>query len=136
MCGTGVMLNTRHQPVRMCELEGSGVSDEPSGAVGPRNPEALPQSAWQSSPPGSIYDYIRVASFSLGPDGRIEQWSERAAEFFGVSADDAVGRDPISAFAPAHVQDRGHERLADILNGREWTGLVPYNDASGAEGLA
>ena len=26
---------------------------------------------WQSSPPGSIYDYIRVASFSLGSDGRI-----------------------------------------------------------------
>ncbi|MFG1809277.1 SpoIIE family protein phosphatase [Streptomyces sp. NPDC049040] len=110
----------------------------PAGAVPPGDgTDAAAQTAvWQSSPPGSIYDYIRVASFSLGPDGRIEQWSERAAEFFGVSADDAVGRDPIAAFAPAHVQDRGHERLADILNGREWTGLVPYNDASGAEGLA
>ena len=34
---------------------------------------------WQSSPPGSIYDYIRVASFSIGPDGLIDQWSRRAA---------------------------------------------------------
>ncbi|MBM9440050.1 SpoIIE family protein phosphatase [Actinacidiphila bryophytorum] len=110
----------------------------PAGAVPPGDDaDAAAQTAvWQSSPPGSIYDYIRVASFSLGPDGRIEQWSERAAEFFGVSADDAVGRDPVAAFAPAHVQTRAHERLADILNGREWTGLVPYNDASGGEGLA
>ncbi|MDD1062801.1 SpoIIE family protein phosphatase [Streptomyces cocklensis] len=110
----------------------------PAGAVPPGDDAdaAAETAVWQSSPPGSIYDYIRVASFSLGPDGRIEQWSERAAEFFGVSADDAVGRDPIAAFAPPHVQDRGHERLADILNGREWTGLVPYNDASGTEGLA
>lgn len=114
------------------------MSDMPAGAVPPGDdPDAAAETAvWQSSPPGSIYDYIRVASFSLGPDGRIEQWSERAAEFFGVSADDAVGRDPIAAFAPPHVQDRGHERLTDILNGREWTGLVPYSDASGAEGLA
>ncbi|CAG7603369.1 PAS domain S-box-containing protein [Actinacidiphila bryophytorum] len=114
------------------------MSDMPAGAVPPGDDaDAAAQTAvWQSSPPGSIYDYIRVASFSLGPDGRIEQWSERAAEFFGVSADDAVGRDPVAAFAPAHVQTRAHERLADILNGREWTGLVPYNDASGGEGLA
>lgn len=114
------------------------MSDMPAGAVPPGDgTDAAAQTAvWQSSPPGSIYDYIRVASFSLGPDGRIEQWSERAAEFFGVSAEDALGRDPIAAFAPPHVQVRGHERLADILNGREWTGLVPYNDASGGEGLA
>jgi PAS domain S-box-containing protein len=114
------------------------VSDMPAGAVPPGDDAdaALTAAVWQSSPPGSIYDYIRVASFSLGADGRIEQWSERAAEFFGVSADDAVGRDPISAFALPHVQRRGHERLTDILDGREWTGLVPYNDASGKEGLA
>ena len=28
---------------------------------------------WQSSPPGSIYDYIKVASFSIGPDGLVDQ---------------------------------------------------------------
>lgn len=113
------------------------MSDMPAGAVPPGDDaDAATAAVWQSSPPGSIYDYIRVASFSLGADGRIEQWSERAAEFFGVRADDAVGRDPIAAFAPPHVQRRGHERLTDILGGREWTGLVPYNDASGKEGLA
>lgn len=113
------------------------MSDMPAGVVPPGDGDTHVQKpVWHSSPPGSIYDYIRVASFSLGPDGRIEQWSERAAEFFGVSADEAVGRDPVAAFAPSHVQQRGHERLADILNGREWTGLVPYNDASGAESLA
>ncbi|MFI0900218.1 SpoIIE family protein phosphatase [Streptomyces sp. NPDC020983] len=110
----------------------------PAGAVPPRadDADAATTAVWQSSPPGSLYDYIRVASFSLGPDGRIEQWSDRAAEFFGVSADEAIGRDPIAAFAPPHVQQAGHERLGEILNGREWTGLVPFTDGSGAEGLA
>jgi PAS domain S-box-containing protein len=97
---------------------------------------AAQSAVWQSSPPGSLYDYIRVASFSLGADGRIDQWSDRAAEFFGVSAREAVGRDPIAAFAPQDVQKRAHERLTDILNGREWTGLVPYRGARGGEGLA
>jgi PAS domain S-box-containing protein len=91
---------------------------------------------WQSSPPGSIYDYIRVASFSLDADGRVDQWSNRAAEFFGVSAQDALGQDPVTAFAPPDVQGRAHERLHDILDGREWTGLVPYNDAKGVRRLA
>lgn len=114
------------------------MSDMPAGAVPPRadDADAATTAVWQSSPPGSLYDYIRVASFSLGPDGRIDQWSDRAAEFFGVSADDAVGRDPIAAFAPPHVQQAGHERLGEILDGREWTGLVPFTDGSGGEGLA
>lgn len=91
---------------------------------------------WQSSPPGSLYDYIRVASFSLDRYGRIDQWSQRAAEFFGYTAAQALGKDPIAAFAPPQVQERGHERLSEILGGREWTGLVPYKDSTGGEGLA
>ncbi|WP_282694142.1 SpoIIE family protein phosphatase [Streptomyces sp. CC208A] len=81
---------------------------------------------WQSSQPGSIYDYIRVASFSLGPDGRVEQWSNRAADLFGVSAQEARGKDPVEAFMPAELRDRGHQRVKEILDGREWTGLVPF----------
>jgi PAS domain S-box-containing protein len=130
------MLNTRHEPVRKCELEGSGVSVEPSGGEEPRTPAAPRRHVWQSSPPGSIYDYIRVASFSLGPDGRVEQWSERAEEFFGVCADEVVGKDPITAFVPEDVQDRAHVRVEQILDGREWIGVVPYRDATGHEGLA
>ncbi|MFF9346192.1 SpoIIE family protein phosphatase [Streptomyces sp. NPDC014734] len=81
---------------------------------------------WQSSPPGSIYDYIRVASFSIGPDGLIEQWSRRAADLFGLAADVAVGMDPVEAFMPAELRRNGHRRVAEILDGREWTGLVPF----------
>ncbi|WKX74409.1 SpoIIE family protein phosphatase [Streptomyces sp. XD-27] len=81
---------------------------------------------WQSSPPGSIYDYIRVASFGLGPDGRIAQWSERAAELVGLTARQAIGRDPVEAFVPPELRDTGHRKVAEILDGREWTGLVPY----------
>ncbi|MEK9519185.1 SpoIIE family protein phosphatase [Streptomyces sp. NPDC087908] len=81
---------------------------------------------WQSSPPGSIYDYIRVASFSIGPDGLVEQWSRRAVDLFGVTAEEAMGKDPVEAFLPADQRERGHRRVREILDGKEWTGLVPF----------
>ncbi|MFF9015936.1 SpoIIE family protein phosphatase [Streptomyces sp. NPDC014870] len=89
-------------------------------------PETASGVVWQSSPPGSIYDYIRVASFSIGPDGLVDQWSRRAVDLFGVPADEAVGKDPVEAFMPADLRDRGRRRVAEILDGREWTGLVPF----------
>jgi len=81
------------------------VSDMPAGAVPPPgdDTDAANAAVWQSSPPGSIYDYIRVASFSLDQDGRIDQWSDRAAEFFGIPAEKALGRDPVAAFAPPQL---------------------------------
>ncbi|MEU6978457.1 MULTISPECIES: SpoIIE family protein phosphatase [unclassified Streptomyces] len=89
-------------------------------------PETASGVVWQSSPPGSIYDYIRVASFSIGPDGLVEQWSRRAVELFGVTAEDAMGKDPVEAFMPADLRERGHRRVKEILDGKEWTGLVPF----------
>ncbi|MFC9848757.1 SpoIIE family protein phosphatase [Streptomyces sp. NPDC060223] len=97
---------------------------------------------WQSSPPGSIYDYIKVASFSIGADGLVEQWSLRAEQLFGISADRAVGMDPIAAFVAPDRRDFGHRKMAEILDGREWTGVVPFRmpptetGQDGAEGLA
>lgn len=104
------------------------MSDMPAGAGTPDGTEIAPDSApmWQGSPPGSIYDYVRVASFSLGPDGRVEQWSERAAELLGVPAHEAIGRDPVEVFVPHELRERGHRKVAELLDGREWTGLVPY----------
>ncbi|MEW2528994.1 SpoIIE family protein phosphatase [Streptomyces sp. NPDC047071] len=81
---------------------------------------------WQNSPPGSLYDYIKVASFSIGPDGLVDQWSGRAERLFGVPARDAVGKDPIEAFVPRELRPRGHRKMAEILDGREWTGAVPF----------
>ncbi|MET9430979.1 MULTISPECIES: SpoIIE family protein phosphatase [unclassified Streptomyces] len=81
---------------------------------------------WQSSPPGSIYDYIRVASFSIGPDGLVDQWSLRAAELFGIPAREVRGKDPVEAFMPPDLRPRGHRKVAEILDGKEWTGLVPF----------
>ena len=86
--------------------------------------------------PGSIYDYIRVATFAIGPDGRISQWSGRAAEFFGVAAADALGADPITTFVPRELWQRGRARLERVLTGEEWIGTAPYRDADGHEGLA
>ncbi|MGW6546037.1 SpoIIE family protein phosphatase [Streptomyces massasporeus] len=89
---------------------------------------------WQSSPPGSIYDYIKVASFSIGPDGLVEQWSLRAEHLFGIPAGRAVGMDPIEAFIDPRHRERGMRKMAEILDGREWTGVVPFRMPRGVEG--
>ena len=97
---------------------------------------------WQSSPPGSIYDYIKVASFSIGADGLVDQWSLRAEQLFGISAEHAIGMDPIAAFVAPDRRDFGHRKMAEILDGREWTGVVPFQTPTtetgqeGTEGLA
>ncbi|TLS45016.1 PAS domain S-box protein [Streptomyces montanus] len=104
--------------------------------------EAPGDVTWQSSPPGSIYDYIKVASFSIGPDGLVEQWSLRAEQVFGIPAERAVGMDPIEAFVAADLRAQGQRKMAEILDGREWTGVVPFQMpdpeglGKGTEGLA
>ncbi|MFF5401790.1 SpoIIE family protein phosphatase [Streptomyces misionensis] len=97
---------------------------------------------WQSSPPGSMYDYIKVASFSIGPGGLVDQWSLRAEQLFGIPAARAVGMDPIEAFIDPDLRERGQRKMAEILDGREWTGVVPFrmpdrpDGARGTDGLA
>jgi PAS domain S-box-containing protein len=100
------------------------------------------EALWQSSPPGSIYDYIKVASFSIGPDGLVDQWSLRAEQLFGIPAERAVGMDPIDAFVDPDLRGVGQRKMAEILDGREWTGVVPFrlpdtaDGRRGEEGLA
>ncbi|MFG2265411.1 SpoIIE family protein phosphatase [Streptomyces sp. NPDC048720] len=89
---------------------------------------------WQSSPPGSIYDYIRVASFSIGPGGLVDQWSLRAEQLFGIPAERAVGMDPIEAFVDSDLRERSERKMAEILDGREWTGVVPFRMPDGPDG--
>jgi len=89
---------------------------------------------WQSSPPGSIYDYIKVASFSIGPDGLVDQWSLRAEQVFGIPAGQAVGMDPIEAFIDPDRREIGQRKMAEILDGREWTGVVPFRTPDAADG--
>ncbi|MFC8346514.1 SpoIIE family protein phosphatase [Streptomyces sp. NPDC057280] len=113
-------------------------SEDPSG--GARSQAAYeavaPQgdAMWQSSPPGSIYDYIKVASFSIGPDGLVDQWSLRAEQVFGISAEQAVGMDPIEAFIDPDRREIGQRKMAEILDGREWTGVVPFRAPDGEDG--
>ncbi|MEU4208743.1 SpoIIE family protein phosphatase [Streptomyces sp. NPDC026206] len=116
------------------------MSEKPAGTAG-RSEGKDATSLWQNSPPGSLYDYIRVASFSLGSDGRIEQWSERATELFGIAARKAVGRDPMEVFAPVDAHQGPWRPTAPFLaegglDGRAWTGLVPYQRDDRQPGLA
>ncbi|MGW5046115.1 SpoIIE family protein phosphatase [Streptomyces griseoluteus] len=110
-------------------------SEDPSDAArGRAAEEAAPADMWQSSPPGSMYDYIKVASFSLSPGGLIEQWSLRAEQLFGIPAGRAVGLDPIEAFVDPDLRSRGQRKMAEILDGREWTGVVPFRMPDGEDG--
>ncbi|MFJ2232398.1 SpoIIE family protein phosphatase [Streptomyces sp. NPDC087859] len=119
-----------------------GTGLEPTGGPGGVAGAPRGDAMWQSSPPGSIYDYIKVASFSIGPDGLVDQWSVRAEQLFGIPADRAVGMDPIEAFIDADRREVGQRKMAEILDGREWTGVVPFrvpesaDQEAGEEGLA
>ncbi|WP_229900689.1 PAS domain-containing protein, partial [Streptomyces capoamus] len=112
-------------------------SEDPSDGARSRAAEAAAapgDAMWQSSPPGSIYDYIKVASFSIGPGGLVEQWSLRAEQLFGIPAGRAVGMDPIEAFIDPDLRVRGQRKMAEILDGREWTGVVPFRMPDGPDG--
>ncbi|RPE40993.1 PAS domain S-box-containing protein [Streptomyces sp. Ag109_O5-1] len=112
-------------------------SEDPSDGVraGTAETAAAPGDAmWQSSPPGSIYDYIKVASFSIGAGGLVDQWSLRAEQVFGIPAERAVGMDPIEAFVDSDLREHGQRKMAEILDGREWTGVVPFRMPDGPDG--
>ncbi|MFC8064928.1 SpoIIE family protein phosphatase [Streptomyces sp. NPDC057293] len=114
----------------------SEIPARPMKSEGPSEDAPLGDAVWQSSPPGSIYDYIKVASFSIGPDGLVDQWSLRAEQLLGIPAEHAVGTDPIDAFIDPDLRERGQRKMAEILDGREWTGVVPFRapDADGGSG--
>ncbi|MEU5519413.1 SpoIIE family protein phosphatase [Streptomyces sp. NPDC093250] len=114
-------------PAKATESEDSTGGARGRAADGPLPGDAASgDGMWQSSPPGSMYDYIKVASFSIGPDGLVDQWSLRAEQIFGISAERAVGVDPIEAFVEPVRRERSQRKMAEILDGREWTGVVPF----------
>lgn len=116
-------------------LTGSGhaaVPGQPGAPFGgsAATPVTTPgQAHWGHSDPGSIYEYIRVATFAIGPDGLISQWSDRAAEFFELPAAEAVGADPVTTFVPRELWQRGRARLERTLAGEEWIGTAPTGTA-------
>ncbi|WP_408990659.1 SpoIIE family protein phosphatase [Streptomyces caniscabiei] len=118
--------------------ESAGDATESAGGAGVMGGHGVGDPMWQTSPPGSMYDYIKVASFSIGPDGLVDQWSLRAEQLFGISAERAVGMDPIEAFVDPDRRAEGQRKMAEVLDGREWTGVVPFRVPApgGAEGLA
>ncbi|MFB7657049.1 MULTISPECIES: SpoIIE family protein phosphatase [unclassified Streptomyces] len=112
----------------------SEIPARPTESEGPSADAPLGDAVWQSSPPGSIYDYIKVASFSIGPDGLVDQWSLRAEQLLGIPAEHAVGTDPIDAFIDPDLRERGQRKMAEILDGREWTGVVPFRAPDAGSG--
>lgn len=105
--------------------------------AGEQRPQDTARSLWgHHGEPGSVYDYIQVAAFALDDDGLISQWSDRAAQFFGLRAEEVVGADPVTTFAPRELWRSGRERIQEILAGKEWVGTAPYRDQDGQERAA
>ncbi|MFJ3232885.1 SpoIIE family protein phosphatase [Streptomyces sp. NPDC086787] len=130
-------------PAKATESEDpSDGAKEESTESGTESGAAPGGAMWQTSPPGSMYDYIKVASFSISAGGLVDQWSLRAEQLFGVPAARAVGLDPIEAFIDPDLRERGQRKMAEVLDGREWTGVVPFrlpdtaDGERGEEGLA
>ncbi|MFF9035252.1 SpoIIE family protein phosphatase [Streptomyces sp. NPDC014892] len=119
-------------------VEPAGRGGESTEGAGVMGGHGVVDPMWQTSPPGSMYDYIKVASFSIGPDGLVDQWSLRAEQLFGISAERAMGMDPIEAFVDPDRRAEGQRKMAEVLDGREWTGVVPFRVPvpGGEEGLA
>ncbi|MFF9775560.1 SpoIIE family protein phosphatase [Streptomyces sp. NPDC013978] len=119
-------------------VEPAGRGGESTEGAGVMGGHGVGDPMWQTSPPGSMYDYIKVASFSIGPDGLVDQWSLRAEQLFGISAERAMGMDPIEAFVDPDRRVEGQRKMAEVLDGREWTGVVPFRVPvpGGEEGLA
>ncbi|MEU7058490.1 SpoIIE family protein phosphatase [Streptomyces sp. NPDC046197] len=123
-------------PAKATESEDPSDGARTDTAVGTAADEVPPVDAmWQSSPPGSMYDYIKLASFSIGSDGHVDQWSLRAEQLFGIPAERAVGMDPIESFIDPDLRERGQRKMAEILDGREWTGVVPFRMPATEDGV-
>ncbi|MGY0069546.1 SpoIIE family protein phosphatase [Streptomyces sp. QTS137] len=113
---------------------GDASAAAPLGDLLPAGDVSSVGGTWQVSPPGSMYEYIKVASFSIGPDGLVDQWSLRAEQIFGIPARRAVGMDPVEVFIDPDRREQGQRKMAEILDGREWTGVVPFRLPDTGEG--
>ncbi|MEV5312420.1 MULTISPECIES: SpoIIE family protein phosphatase [unclassified Streptomyces] len=89
-----------------------------------------------SDRPSGLLDVLGVASVVLDAEGRIVLWSPQAAELFGYSADEALGR--FAARLMLHEQHFGLavKLFADVLaTGRSWAGAFPVRHKDGSTRL-
>ncbi|MFH9089361.1 SpoIIE family protein phosphatase [Streptomyces sp. NPDC017673] len=84
----------------------------------------------------SLLDVLSVAALVLDTDGRIVFWTPQAAELFGYSADEALGRPAARLIIhPEHLQ-AVVKLFADVMEtGRSWAGAFPIRHKDGSTRL-
>lgn len=84
----------------------------------------------------SLLDVLSVAALVLDADGRIVFWTPQAAELFGYSADEALGRPAARLIIhPEHLQ-AVVKLFADVMEtGRSWAGAFPIRHKDGSTRL-
>jgi PAS domain S-box-containing protein len=86
--------------------------------------------------PSGLLDVLGVASVVLDAEGRIVLWSPQAAELFGYSADEALGRFAARLMLHERHFDLAVKLFADVLStGQGWAGAFPVRHKDGSTRL-
>ncbi|MFF4862782.1 SpoIIE family protein phosphatase [Streptomyces sp. NPDC001231] len=86
--------------------------------------------------PSGLLDVLGVASVVLDAQGRIVLWSPQAAELFGYSAQEALGRHAARLMVHEQHLDLVIGLFSDVLRtGRGWAGAFPVRHKDGSTRL-
>lgn len=103
----------------MCAIE--------SFPVEPARPEE------STSEPGGLLDVLSVAAVVLDSDGRIVLWSPQAAELFGYTADEALGRYAGRLLVHEQHLELVRRLFAEVMAGEgSWAGVFPVRHKDGS----
>jgi PAS domain S-box-containing protein len=86
--------------------------------------------------PSGLLDVLGVASVVLDAQGRIVLWSPQAADLFGYSAQEALGRHAAQLVVHEQNLDLVVKLFTDVLRtGRGWAGAFPVRHKDGSTRL-
>ncbi|MFE9169619.1 SpoIIE family protein phosphatase [Streptomyces kebangsaanensis] len=86
--------------------------------------------------PSGLLDVLGVASVVLDAQGRIVLWSPQAADLFGYSAQEALGRHAARLMVHEQHLDLVVKLFSDVLRtGRGWAGAFPVRHKDGSTRL-
>ncbi|MEP6618025.1 MAG: PAS domain S-box protein [bacterium] len=80
----------------------------------------------------SLVETAGSAIIGLNPDGRVFEWNREAETLFGVSRENAIGRDYAADFVTPEHRERMRNGITSVFGGRPIKNLVgPVKSASG-----
>ena len=84
---------------------------------------------------GDVFDAFQRAIIVTTPDGTVLVWNSLAAELFGWTPDDAIGRSVLDVLVPPETRHEAEAILAGPASGSTWEGEFVVNRADGEPAL-